>query len=238
METENILSNYRYFVTSQQILFLHLKRDLEKIKQLGKRVVSYSTLDSAVIFYNNQYGNSKFVNFLYQVTKESIQIVDGNLNGTLNFWNRKLKDSGSDMRYCTSAKNAVKYRNKLIERDSKESKKPEYNDFQVESKVTSETSPVVTQRLTFTSDNGGYSKEDICSKGKYYYVNMDLEVKSIEITAYTSIVAKIDNNGNKIEAKIVWYDTKNKCYLRETREEAIDDLIGILSEKLKVALES
>jgi len=238
MVTENILSNYRYFVTPQQILFLHLKRDAEKIKKPGTCRFDFTTAYAAISYFNKQYGSSKFNTFLYEVTKDSIQIVDGNLNGTLNYWNRKLKESGSDMRYCTTDKNAVKYRNKLIERDSKESNKPENNDFQVESKVTSETSDVVTQRLTFTSGIGGYSKEDICLKGKYYYVNTDLEIKSIEITAQTSIVAKIDNNGNKIEAKIVWYDTKNKCYLRETREEAIDDLIGILSEKLKSALES
>lgn len=232
METENILSNYLYFVTPQQILFLHLKRDSEKINQLGKRVVSYSTLVSAVIFYNNQYGNSKFVNFLYEVTKDSIQIVDGNLNGTLNYWNRKLKESGSDMRYCTTDKYAVKYRNKLIERQNKKVVSDDH--FQVQSKTTTNINNIITERIKYKSKSGNFS-EDIKSTGVYYCVTNDLEIKKVKFSSSVSVVSFADRD---IESKINWFDTKNNCWLRETKEEAIDDLIGIFSEKLKSALES
>jgi hypothetical protein len=234
METENILSNYRYFVTPQQILFLHLKRDAEKIKKPGTCRFDFTTAYAAISYFNKQYGSSKFNTFLYEVTKDSIRIVDGNLNGTLNYWNRKLKESGSDMRYCTTDKNAVKYRNKLIERDSKETKSNDDVEFHVESKKVSDSSNVVTQRTKYSSESG-HSTENISSHGVYYFVTRDFEIKSVELTAQTSIVAKIDGN---IEAKINWYDTKNNCWLRETKEEAIDDLIEILSKKLQAALES
>jgi hypothetical protein len=236
MSNENILSNYKYYIVPQHIYFLHLKRDWEKIKEIRDTVKYnvFENLDNAITYYNCNYGTSKFRTFLYEVKKESIELVDGNLNGTLNFWNRKLKESESDMRYCTSVKNAVKYRNKLIEKDSKESKKNIDSDFYEESRGTSDTCNVVTQRTKYSSESG-HSTENISSHGVYYFVTIDFEIKSVELTAQTSIIAKIDGN---IEAKINWYDTKNNCWLRETKEEAIDDLIEILSKKLQAALES
>ena len=236
MSNENILSNYKYYIVPQNIYFLHLKRDWEKIKEIRDTVKYnvFENLDNAIRYYNCKYGTSKFRTFLYEVKKEIIELVDGNLNGTLNFWNRKLKESESDMRYCTSVKNAVKYRNKLIEKDSKESKKNIGSYFYEESRGTSDTCNVVTQRIKYSSEKS-YSREGISTYGVFYFVTRDLVIKSIELTAQTAIVAKVDKN---IKAKIIWYDTKHNCWLRETKEEAIDDLIEILSKKLQVALES
>jgi hypothetical protein len=232
MVAQNITRNYMYFITPQQILFLHLKRDEKKIKQLDNFYFYFSTADNAIQFYNRDYGSSKFNTFLYEVTKDSIQIVDGNLNGTLNYWNRKLKESGSDMRYCTSAKNAVKYRNKLIERQNKKVVSDDH--FQVQSKTTTNINNIITERIKYKSKSGNFS-EDIKSTGVYYCVTNDLEIKKVKFSSSVSVVSFADRD---IESKINWFDAKNNCWLRETKEEAIDDLISIISKKLKVALES
>lgn len=86
------------------------------------------------------------------------------------------------------------------------------------------------QRITSVFLNS--VNETIYCRKKVYYVDLNLEIKTKEVIYSASIYLE---GGNISVHSMQIFDNVHKCYLRETREEAIDDLIAILSERLEKA---